>query len=170
MSEVTDYWTRLGSAVTKLNSECSQLAAHHQQMLQLNLALTTLIDEFSRVHRNFRNAASGKPQKRSSNVKWATMLKLWYPSNLLSSMIYSLLATLWCTWGYCLFHFVFIIDRLISVILLIYWNIHSVVLYMTNNLMWQYILYCQKEKGAEGGQLFLSWRLKLLPWPQQVKE
>jgi len=61
--EVTDYWTRLESAIAKLNGECSRLAAHHQQMLQLNLSLSALIDDFSRVHRNFRNAASGKPQK-----------------------------------------------------------------------------------------------------------
>jgi len=64
--EGSDYWKRLESAVTKLNGECSQLAAHHEHMLQLNLSLTSLIDEFSRVHRNFSNASSGKPQKYTS--------------------------------------------------------------------------------------------------------
>ena len=67
--EEADYWTRLEGAVTKLNSECSQLATHHKHMLQLNSSLTTLIDDFSRVHRNFRNASSGKPQKCAPNIK-----------------------------------------------------------------------------------------------------
>lgn len=58
-----DYWTRLETAVAKLNKECAQLAAHHNDMLRLNLSLTALIDDFSRVHQNIRNASSGKPNK-----------------------------------------------------------------------------------------------------------
>ena len=57
------YWSQLESAVANLNKECAQLAAHHNQMLQLNLSLTSLIDDFSRVHQNIRNASSGKPHK-----------------------------------------------------------------------------------------------------------
>ena len=58
-----DYWTQLESAIAKLNKECTQLATHHNHMLQLNLSLTSLIDDFSRVHQNIRNASSGKPHK-----------------------------------------------------------------------------------------------------------
>ena len=58
-----DYWIQLESAVTKLNKECAQLAAHHNHMLQLNMSLNSLIDDFSRVHQNIRNASSGKPHK-----------------------------------------------------------------------------------------------------------
>ena len=64
MSEIEpDYWTQLETAVAKLNKECAQLAAHHNHMLQLNLSLSSLIDDFSRVHQNIRNASSGKPKK-----------------------------------------------------------------------------------------------------------
>jgi len=64
MSEVEpDYWTRLGTAVAKLNKECAQLAVHHNNLLQLNLSLTSIIDDFSRVHQNIRTASSGKPKQ-----------------------------------------------------------------------------------------------------------
>ena len=58
-----DHWERLEEAVAKLNKECAQLAAHHKYMLQLNLSMVSLVDDFSRVHRNIRNASSGKPHK-----------------------------------------------------------------------------------------------------------
>lgn len=58
-----DHWARLETAVAKLNNECAQFAAHHNYMLQLNLSLTSLIEDFARVHQNIRNASSGKPNK-----------------------------------------------------------------------------------------------------------
>ena len=61
-----EYWSQLETAVAKLNKECAELAAHHNYMLQVNLSLTSLIDDFSRVHQNIRNASSGKPHKLHS--------------------------------------------------------------------------------------------------------
>ena len=58
-----DHWARLEEAIAKLNKECAQFTAHHKYMLQLNLSLVSLIDDFSRVHRNIRNASSGKPHR-----------------------------------------------------------------------------------------------------------
>ena len=67
----TDHWARLEAAVSKLNKECAQFTAHHHNMLQLNLSLTSLIDDFSRVHQNMRSASSGKPQ----NVRYVDVEK-----------------------------------------------------------------------------------------------